>query len=98
MYEPLKTFLVIGGTIFGSGVLISLRFLYFYLTEGGAGHIQSLILAAVLLMIGFQVMMIGLVADLIGGNRKLIEDAQYRIKKIELSQNKIIKANGKASE
>lgn len=87
MYEPLKTFLRIGGLIFGAGFLVSLRFLYFYAMGNGAGHIQSLILAAVLMMIGFQVIMIGLVADLIGGNRRLIEDTLYRVKKIELNNN-----------
>ncbi len=88
MYEPMKTFIRIGGIIFGLGLLISLRFLYFYLIGHGAGHIQSLILAAVLLMIGFQVMMIGLVADLIGGTRRLLEDTLYRVKKIELHSQK----------
>ncbi len=86
MYEPLKTFSLIGGGIFSAGLLISLRFLYFYLIGHGGGHIQSLILSAVLMMIGFQVIMIGLVADLIGGNRRLIEDTLFRVKKIELNQ------------
>jgi len=86
MYEPLKTFSLIGGGIFGVGALVSLRFLYFYLMGNGGGHIQSLILSAVLMMIGFQVIMIGLVADLIGGTRQLIEDTLFRVKKIELSQ------------
>ena len=86
LYEPLKIFLYIGGTIFGFGFLVSLRFLYFYIFQNEAGHIQSLILSAVLMMIGFQVVMIGLVANLIGGNRRLIEDALYRIKKIELNK------------
>ncbi|MFQ5708765.1 MAG: glycosyltransferase family 2 protein [bacterium] len=86
MYEPLKTFSYIGGAVFGGGVLISLRFLYFYLTGNGGGHIQSLILAAVLMMIGFQVAMIGLVADLIGSLRRLVEDTLFRVKKLELRE------------
>jgi len=85
MYEPLKMFSYIGGAIFGIGFLIGLRFLYLYITTGGAGHIQSLILAAVLLMIGFQVFIIGLVADLIGFNRRLIESALYRVRRLELT-------------
>ena len=84
MYEPLKTFSIIGGFIFSGGALLSLRFLYFYLIGNGGGHIQSLILSAVLLLIGFQVMMFGLLADLIRGNRQLIEDTQYRVRKIEV--------------
>jgi len=84
MYEPLKTFFYIGGLVFSAGLIISLRFLYFYLTVSGVGHIQSLILAAVLMILGFQIIVIGLVADLISGNRRLIEDSLYRIRKLEL--------------
>ncbi len=86
MYEPLKMFSIIGGLVFSGGLLLSLRFLYFYFTEGGAGHIQSLIFAAVLMLIGFQTVMIGLVADLIRGNRRLIEDTQYRVRKLEIGR------------
>ena len=85
MYEPLRTFAMIGAVLFGSGVLIGLRFLYFFLTGNGGGHVQSLILAAILTIVGFQVGMIGLLADLIGSNRRLIEDALYRLKRIELN-------------
>jgi glycosyltransferase involved in cell wall biosynthesis len=84
MYEPLKIFSYIGGLVFAVGLLISLRFLYYYVSGSGAGHIQSLILAAVCMILGFQIILIGLVADLISGNRRLIEDALYRIRKLEL--------------
>lgn len=83
LYEPLKIFLYIGGTVFGVGFVIGLRFVYFHLI-GEGGHVQSLILAAVLMIVGFQVVMIGLLADIISANRRLIEDTLYRIKKIEL--------------
>ena len=84
MYEPLKIFFYIGGLVFSAGIIISLRFLYFYFSSSGAGHIQSLILAAVLMILGFQVVVIGLVADLISANRRLLEDTLYRIRKLEL--------------
>ena len=84
MYEPLRTFFYIGGLVFVAGLIIASRFLYFYITASGAGHIQSLILAAVLLIVGFQIVIIGLVADLISGNRRLLEDNLYRIRKLEL--------------
>jgi glycosyltransferase involved in cell wall biosynthesis len=85
MYEPLKTFVKIGALIFSAGFFVSLRFLWYYLfVDGGKGHVQSLILSAVLMLIGFQVGLIGLVADLISGNRRLIEDCLYRVKKIEM--------------
>lgn len=87
MYEPLKMFSIIGAILFGGGVLIGLRFIYFYVTTGGAGHIQSLILAAVLLILGFQVFVLGMVADMIGSNRQLVENALYRLKKMEHSHS-----------
>ena len=85
MYEPLKVFSSIGLTIFLVGFAISLRFLYFYVTGTGYGHLQSLLLSAVLLIVGFQVVLIGLVADVISGNRKLTEDLLYRIRTLELT-------------
>jgi len=87
LYEPFKTFLYIGGIIFGTGLIISGRFLYFYLIGNGEGHIQSLILAAVLMIVGFQVGMIGLLADIISANRRLIEDILYRIRKNEVKKD-----------
>ena len=88
LYEPLKIFLIVGGSIFFIGLLISLRFVYFFLTGRGGGHIQSLILAAVFMIVGFQVAMIGLLSDIIAANRRLIEDVLHRIKKIELRGKK----------
>jgi glycosyltransferase involved in cell wall biosynthesis len=85
LYEPFKTFLTIGGVIFSLGLLLGIRFLFFYFMRGGTGHIQSLILAAVLMIVGFQVAMIGLLSDLLAANRRLIEDLLYRIKKMEYS-------------
>jgi glycosyltransferase involved in cell wall biosynthesis len=85
MYEPLKVFTYIGLTIFGAGCLLSLRFLYSYFTEFTGGRfIQSLIFAAVLMIVGFQVVLIGLLADVISANRKLLEDLVYRVRSLEL--------------
>jgi glycosyltransferase involved in cell wall biosynthesis len=85
MYEPMKVFVSIGAVMFLAGVAIGARFLYFYVTGTGLGHLQSLILTAILLIVGFQVALIGLVADVISGNRKLIEDLLYRVRGIELT-------------
>ena len=84
MYNPLRLFLILGTTVSFFGALIGFRFIYYYLMGFGSGKIQSLILAAVLLIIGFQLVIIGLVSDLISANRRLIEEALIRIKKIEL--------------
>jgi glycosyltransferase involved in cell wall biosynthesis len=93
MYEPLKMFSYIGGFFFAAGVLLGLRFLYHFIATGGTGHIQSLILAAVLLIVGFQIFVMGLLADLIGSNRQLIENVLYRVRKIELRAEKTKKAD-----
>ncbi len=87
MYEPLKVFSYIGGTVFLLGLLVTFRFLYYYFTGEGRGHVQSLIISAVLMIVGFQVLLIGLVSDMISGSRKLLEDLLYRVRSIELKMN-----------
>ena len=84
MYEPLKVFTYLGLLVFGFGFAISLRFVYYYLTGAGSGHLQSLIASAVLMIVGFQVLVIGLLADVISANRKLLEDLVYRVRTLEL--------------
>ncbi len=101
MYEPLKVFSYIGGAIFALGLAISIRFLYYYITGTGLGHLQSLILAAILLIVGFQVVLIGLVSDVISGNRKLIEDVLYRVRSLELAlldSDRALTAAGRSTE
>jgi len=90
MYRPLKVFMRLGTLLFGLGFLLGLRYLYYFLTGTGQGHIQSLILTAALLMMGFQTWIFGLLADLISANRKLNEETLYRVRKLELA-NHIIK-------
>jgi len=85
MYEPLKIFTYIGTALFLGGFAISLRFLYYWWYDSGdQGKVQSLILAATLMIVGFQVVLIGLMADVISGTRKLLEDLLYRVKSMEL--------------
>ena len=87
MYKPLAFFLGIGGVVGGLGVILGIRFLvYFFLGQGG-GHIQSLILASTLLMMGFMTAIIGLQADVIAKNRKLLEDIQYHVRKLDYDRN-----------
>jgi glycosyltransferase involved in cell wall biosynthesis len=94
LYEPLKLFFTIGAFLFGFGFLISVRFLYFYCTQRGTGHVQSLILAAVLMIVGFQVIMIGLLSDVLAAIRSLIEDVLHRVKKMELMQARPKRTSG----
>lgn len=84
MYRPLRVFIGISLIFLLAGLIGSGRFLYFYIIGEGAGHVQSLILSAVLLIVGFQIFLIGLVADLIGFNRTVLEEILYRIRRQEL--------------
>jgi len=83
LYRPLRVFVMAGALAIFAGLLLGLRFLYFYVIGQGDGHIQSLILTAVLLIIGFQTLLIGLVADLVGANRKITEELLYRVRRLE---------------
>jgi len=86
MYKPLKFFGSWGTIAFLLGVAIGVRFLFYYLVGAGDGHIQSLILSAVLILMGVQIFIVGLQADIIAANRKILEDVQYRVRKIECSK------------
>jgi glycosyltransferase involved in cell wall biosynthesis len=86
VYEPLKVFTYIGAVIFALGLLVSLRFLYYYFFSYEPGKIQSLIFSAVLMIVGFQIVLIGLVADILSGTRKLLEDVLYRVRGLELDR------------
>jgi glycosyltransferase involved in cell wall biosynthesis len=88
MYKPLRLFFYIGCLCVFGGLIPSIRFLFYYLIGEGSGHIQSLILAAILFIIGFQVFMIGLVADVISFNRKLIEETLLRVRRMEFNHCK----------
>ena len=81
MYRPLKLFTIAGGTTFLVGFMIGCRYLFFFFQGQTEGHIQSLILSAIMLIVGFQIIMMGIVAELIAINRQLLEDIQLRIKK-----------------
>lgn len=87
MYKPLKFFGTCGTIVFLLGVAVGVRFLFYYLGGEGDGHIQSLILSAVLILMGVQIFIVGLQADIIAANRKILEDVQYRVRKIECSKN-----------
>ncbi|GAB4483868.1 MAG: glycosyltransferase family 2 protein [Anaerolineales bacterium] len=81
MYRALRFFTIIGGLFILSGLLLGVRFLIIhYILQTGAGNLQSLLLMAVLLIIGFQILLIGLLADLIGFNRKILEEVLYRLR------------------
>ena len=81
VYRPFRFFAIIGCLFLFPGLLLGLRFLYYYMDASGVGHIQSLILSAVLILTGVQICLIAVLADLLSVNRKLLEDIQTRLKK-----------------
>jgi glycosyltransferase involved in cell wall biosynthesis len=89
MYEPLKIFTYLGFVGFGGGFALSMRFIYYYFHNEAFKHLGSLIIAAVLMIVGFQVVLIGLLADVISGNRKLLEDLLYRMRSLELRDREV---------
>lgn len=80
VYQPFRFFATLGTISLSLGVLLGLRFVYYFLLFGGEGKIQSLILAAILCLAGFQLFMAAFVADLLAVNRKLLEELQFRMR------------------
>jgi hypothetical protein len=91
-YKPFRFFAIPGIISFSLGILLGLRFLYFYFIGTGGGHVQSVILAALLMGTGFFLSVVGLLADLISVNRKLLEKLDWRVQQIE--EDFRVKKNG----
>ncbi len=89
MYKPMRFFNTVGAIIMTCGVALGIRFLVYLFIGEGTGHIQSLILTSMLILVCFQTFLIGLQADLIAANRKLIEDVQYHVRKMDYDGVKI---------
>ncbi len=87
MYRPLMVFSIIGSIIFALGLAIGIRFLVYFFGGSGAGHMQSLILASTLMLLGFQTFIVGLLADIISANRKILEDVQYHVRKLDFDKD-----------
>jgi glycosyltransferase involved in cell wall biosynthesis len=85
MYKPLRVFFYIGSILMLMGLFPVVRFLHFYLVGEGGGHVQSLILGGLFLTMGFLAYLVGLVADLIGFNRQLLEMTLERVRRMELA-------------
>ena len=82
-YNPLRTFMLLGLAIAALGTLPILRCLWFWATDGGAGHVQSLVLGGALLVLGVLTGLMGVLADLIGANRKLLEATLKHVRQLE---------------
>lgn len=89
MYEPFKVFVVLGSVLMAAGVTLGTRYAYYTWWLGDArGHVQSGVLSVLLLILGFQTLQWGVMADLVASNRKLLEDLLYRVRKIELGSDR----------
>lgn len=88
MYKPLRFFGGIGAVLFIIGMILGIRYLIFIFTGASGGHVQSLILASTLMMMGFMTGVIGLQADIISANRKILEDIQYHVRKMDYDSEK----------
>jgi glycosyltransferase involved in cell wall biosynthesis len=88
MYRPLRVFMTSSILLIGVAVALGIRFLAYYAAGSGGGHVQSLILATILSIVGFQLGLIGLVADSVSMNRKMLEELVYRGRRRQLAANK----------
>ncbi len=88
MYEPLKSFFKIGLIPISFSIILIIRFLISHYTRMHGGHVQSLIIAAIGLIVGILIIMIGLLGDIMSANRKLNEEMLYRLKKESLDKSK----------
>jgi glycosyltransferase involved in cell wall biosynthesis len=86
MYEPFKVFVVVGTLLLAGGLALGLRYAYFWWLGEIRGHLQSAILSVLMLILGFQTLQWGVMADLVANNRKLLEDLLYRVRKMELGE------------
>jgi len=84
MYEPFKVFVLTGTVLLSAGLVLGARYAYYWWLGDIRGHLQSAILSVLLLILGFQTLQWGVMADLVANNRKLIEDLLYRVRKMEL--------------
>ena len=85
MYRPLRVFSFISAILLTIGAIPIVRFLYYYFSGDGSGHIQSLVLGGVMLLMGLSTLLIGLVADLISRNRQLIEITLEKVRRLEVA-------------
>ena len=98
-YGAMKIFTTLGLVAFGLGVAVGIRFLYFLtFTDHGGLHVQSSILAAVLMLTGVQMILAGIAADLINSSRSVMEDVSYRLRRMESDQLDAIEAAPRASD
>lgn len=83
MYRPLMFFTCIAVAFGGAGAILGIRYLIFYFSGQGGGHVQSLILASMLIIIGVLCGVIAFLGDVIAANRKLLQEIQYELRRMD---------------
>ena len=83
LYNPLQFFLALGSLVFLGGLALDMRFVFLYMSGNGGGHVQSLVFSVILLTLGMLTLVVGLLSDLIAANRRLLEDIQYHVRKMD---------------
>ncbi len=86
MYRPLTFFSILGLIPFTAGLALVVRFLIYFIKGSGNGHIQSLVFSSTLMLLGFMTFIVGLQADVIANNRKLLEDIQFRVRRLDYDE------------
>lgn len=88
IYEPFKFFLRFGVLFLLVGFVLVARYLYFVHLGEGAGHVQSVVVSGVFISVGFQLLLTSLVVDLLSVNRRIMEDTQFRVRRLEAESRK----------
>lgn len=86
LFRPMRFFGINAFIFFIVGIIPIIRWLYFYSIGQGQGHIQSILLGGVLILLSFNSLMLGMLGSSLGWSRKVTEDALYMLKKIELDR------------
>ena len=98
MHEPLRVFAVPAALFAAVGMFLFARFGWFWATSDGSGHVQSLIVGAVALLVAMQLVMLGVLADLLRANRVIAERTLRRVRAIELDVGVLTKREPPASD
>ena len=91
MYKPLQFFMILGSVPVIAGILLGIRFMIRFFMGNGTGNIQSLILVSLLITIGVMMWVIGILADTIAANRKIMQDVQMRVRKMDYELEEVHK-------
>ena len=89
MYKPMHFFMLLGSVPVVAGVILGIRFLIRFFAGNGAGNVQSLILVSLLITVGVLMWVIGILADTIAANRKIMQDVQKRVRKMDYELDEI---------